>query len=108
NGDGKLTLNGRPLEEYFPRVVDQRAVRAPLEATGAGKTYDIFITLKGGGLSGQSGAAKLGIARALAKADEALVPALRENDLLTRDGRMKERKKPGQKGARKKFQWTKR
>lgn len=107
-GAGVLTINSKSIDEYFPLEKDRQSARASLEATEVGSRYDIIITVAGGGISGQADAVKLGIARALVKVDESLLDKLREGSLLTRDSRMKERKKPGQKGARKKFQFSKR
>ena len=107
-GEGKLIINKKELGDYFPREQDRRAVKAPLVAVSAEKTFDIFVNVKGGGITGQSGAALLGVARALKNYDENYLPALRDGGFLTRDSRMVERKKPGQKGARKKFQFSKR
>lgn len=107
-GDGKLIINKRPCDEYFLIEVDRQAVRSPLQATDTVGRWDIYANVNGGGPTGQAGAVMLGLARALAKADSTLEPALRENGLLTRDSRMKERKKYGQKGARKRFQFSKR
>jgi small subunit ribosomal protein S9 len=107
-GSGKIIVNRRELDSYFPRDCDKFAVRLPLKTTKSLGKYDIFVNVNGGGLSGQSGATSLGVARALYKSDETLEESLRSAKLLTRDSRMKERKKYGQKGARKSFQWTKR
>jgi small subunit ribosomal protein S9 len=107
-GTGKIIVNRRELDSYFPRDCDKFAVRLPLKTTKTLGKYDIFVNVNGGGLSGQSGATSLGVARALYKSDETLAESLRSAKLLTRDSRMKERKKYGQKGARKSFQWTKR
>lgn len=107
-GDGKIVINKREADEYFVTDNDRQAIRAPLMATDTVGNWDIFVNVNGGGPTGQAGAVMLGLARALAKADSTLEPALRENGLLTRDSRMKERKKYGQKGARKRFQFSKR
>ncbi|MFH1718128.1 MAG: 30S ribosomal protein S9 [Planctomycetota bacterium] len=107
-GSGKFVINKKPLEEYFRRVQDQTAVLAPLKAVDAEKRFDIFINVKGGGTTGQAGASLLGVARALKKYNESYLPALRDGGHLTRDPRMVERKKPGQSGARKRFQFSKR
>ncbi len=107
-GTGKIIVNRRELDSYFPRDCDKFAVRLPLKTTKSLGKYDVFVNVNGGGLSGQSGATSLGVARALYKSDETLAESLRSAKLLTRDSRMKERKKYGQKGARKSFQWTKR
>lgn len=107
-GDGDVTINKYSLEEFFPRETHRAAVLAPLKVTNTMGKYKVFANVEGGGLSGQSGAISLGIARALAKANSEYMDVLREHGLLTRDSRMKERKKYGRKGARKSFQWTKR
>ena len=107
-GDGKLLVNKRELKDYFTREQDRKAVLAPLKAVDAEKSFDVFINVKGGGTTGQAGASLLGIARALKNYDEHFVHALRDNGHLTRDPRMVERKKPGQKGARRRFQFSKR
>jgi len=107
-GDGSLLVNGRQVDDYFTEQKDRRSARSPLVATRQEKAYDIFVNVQGGGLSGQAEAVKLGIARALCRADSSLEPTLREGKFLTRDPRMKERKKYGQKGARKRFQFSKR
>ncbi|HCG76505.1 MAG: 30S ribosomal protein S9 [bacterium (Candidatus Ratteibacteria) CG_4_10_14_3_um_filter_41_18] len=108
SGKGKIEINGKKLEEYFPNEFLQQRMMKPLEVTGNKENFDSFCRVSGGGISGQADALKLGIARALVKQDEKLREILRKNGLLTRDPRMKERKKYGQKGARKKFQFTKR
>ncbi len=107
-GDGKLIVNKKELKDYFVREQDRKAVLAPLTAVDAEKTFDVFINVKGGGTTGQAGASLLGIARALKKYDENYLQALRDGGHLTRDPRMVERKKPGQRGARRKFQFSKR
>ena len=107
-GEGKMLINKKELADYFPRVQDQNSVVSPLKAVEAEKVFDIFINVKGGGQTGQSGASKLGIARALRNYDENYIQVLRDGGYLTRDSRMVERKKPGQKGARKRFQFSKR
>ena len=107
-GSGKMVVNKKELNDYFKRTQDQNAVMAPLKAVQAEKIFDIFINVKGGGTTGQSGASLLGIARALKRYDESFLPALRDGGHLTRDPRMVERKKPGQRGARKRFQFSKR
>ena len=107
-GDGKLKVNKKELKEYFVREQDRKAVLSPLVSVGAQKSFDIFINVKGGGTTGQAGASLLGIARALRKYDASLVQALRDGGHLTRDPRMVERKKPGQRGARRRFQFSKR
>jgi len=107
-GDGKLLINKKQLNDYFRREQDIKAVLAPLKAVDAEKAFDVFINVKGGGITGQAGASLLGIARALKKYDENYVQALRDGGYLTRDPRMVERKKPGQRGARRRFQFSKR
>ena len=107
-GTGEVRINHRSFEDYFPREALRLAVRSPLLLTRELGKYDVFVNVDGGGLSGQAGAVKMGIARALALIDEAHRVALRAAGLLTRDSRMKERKKYGLKKARKRFQWTKR
>lgn len=107
-GKGKLLINKREVDDYFSQERDRQSARSPLVATNQLKAYDIFVNAKGGGPTGQAEAVKLGIARALRKADPSLEPMLREARLLTRDPRMVERKKYGQKGARKRFQFSKR
>lgn len=107
-GNGKIFVNENELDRYFTIDRDRTQVRAPLKATKTTGDYDVLVNVKGGGITGQAGAISLGIARALCKADVSLADSLRQEGLLTRDSRMKERKKYGQKGARKSFQWTKR
>jgi len=108
SGKGKININGESSEKYFPREILQRVVKQPLEVTESAKKYDIIANVKGGGKSGQAGAVRHGVARALVKVDSSLRQPLREAGFITRDPRMKERKKYGQKGARKKFQYSKR
>ena len=107
-GTGTILVNERPYEQYFPREILQLAIRAPLLLTHQLGKYNVIVNVVGGGLSGQAGAIRLGIARALAQLDGANRAGLRGAGLLTRDPREKERKKYGRKGARKQFQWTKR
>lgn len=107
-GKGVITINGRTLDNYFPRETDRILIKQPLEAVNMLEKFDIFANINGGGTTGQAGALRLGISRALALADETTKPQLRKEGFLRRDPRMKERKKYGQKGARKRFQWTKR
>lgn len=107
-GEGKITVNGRGLTEYFGRETLVLAVREPLEATESVDKFDIEATADGGGINGQAGAVRLGIARALIKLDERFHPLLKARGLLTRDPRMKERKKYGLAGRRKRFQFSKR
>ena len=107
-GDGAIVVNDRPLEEYFARPDDVLRLKEPLRATATENRFTVSVKVKGGGMSGQAGAVRLGIARALLKADPDLRPILRKGGLLTRDARAKERKKPGLKRARKAPQYTKR
>ncbi|HUU20866.1 MAG TPA: 30S ribosomal protein S9 [Sedimentisphaerales bacterium] len=107
-GKGKLMVNKKELKDYFVREQDRKAVLAPLVTVDAEKSFDIFINVKGGGTTGQAGASLLGIARALKKYDENYLQALRDGGHLTRDPRMIERKKSGQSGARRRFQFSKR
>ena len=107
-GNGKIVINGRPFEKYFLRETDRIIVLQPLALTENAGKFNIAANLAGGGLTGQAGALRLGIARALLIADENYKDIFRKNGYLTRDPRMKERKKYGLKGARKRFQWTKR
>jgi small subunit ribosomal protein S9 len=107
-GSGKIVVNGKPAEEYFPRLALQTSLRQPLEVTDAAGRYDVVATVTGGGVAGQAGAVRHGIARALAVSDETMRSPLHKNGLLTRDPRMKERKKYGRKRARKGFQYSKR
>jgi small subunit ribosomal protein S9 len=107
-GEGKFLINDRALEEYFPREGDRLLISAPLTAAnGAGK-WDIFVNVQGGGLTGQTGAVVLGLARALVKAEPTSEQSLRDQGLLTRDARKVERKKYGRSGARRGFQFSKR
>ena len=107
-GKGKLLVNKKELGDYFTREQDRKAVMAPLKTVEGEKSFDIFVNVHGGGTSGQAGAVLLGIARALKIYDENYIQALRDGGHLTRDSRMVERKKPGQRGARRKFQFSKR
>jgi small subunit ribosomal protein S9 len=107
-GTGQILVNGRTLEEYFPRETLQLQARQPLEAANVSGTFDVHATLTGGGIAGQAGALRHGIARALEKTDGTLRPVLKRNGFLTRDARKKERKKYGQRGARARFQFSKR
>jgi len=107
-GTGQIIVNGRNCEEYFPRVVLNNIVRQPLVDTDTLTSYDITANICGGGTSGQAGALRHGIARALEKIDPALRLTLKQAGYLTRDSRRKERKKYGQKGARARFQFSKR
>ncbi|MFO1487100.1 MAG: 30S ribosomal protein S9 [Verrucomicrobiota bacterium] len=107
-GSGKITVNGRTFENYFPMELQRGTVRQPLTITNTADKYDVKVNVTGGGPIGQAGAVRHGIARALLTADAALRPALKAEGLLTRDPRMRERKKYGQPGARKRFQFSKR
>lgn len=107
-GTGELIVNDRSLEDHFPRLGDRLHLLAPLEATGTKESFNVTVLVRGGGISSQAGAVRHGIARALVKADENLRQMLRRRGFLTRDARMKERKKYGLKRARKAPQYTKR
>lgn len=107
-GKGQITINRKALEEYFPLEILQYQVKQPLLATDTVENYDIVINLDGGGITGQASAARLGIARALCEIDAEMRPTLKKAGFLTRDPREVERKKPGQPGARRKFQFSKR
>ena len=107
-GTGQVVVNGRPMTEYFPREVLHMRIQNPFEVVGAEARWDVSARITGGGVSGQADALRHGIARALEKADETLRPSLKGKGLLTRDARKKERKKYGQKGARARFQFSKR
>ena len=107
-GGDEIVVNRRPLEDYFPTPRQRAHVLTPLEVAGAAGKFGLWITVKGGGLSSQSQAVRHGIARALLDSDPGLRPALKEQGLLTRDAREKERKKYGQRGARARFQFSKR
>lgn len=107
-GSGNITVNGRDAEEFFANPLLMFIVRQPLVATDTLKRYDFVITVTGGGVSGQAGACRLGISRALVEKHPEMQGTLRANGFMTRDSRMVERKKYGQKGARKHFQFSKR
>jgi small subunit ribosomal protein S9 len=107
-GDGKTWVNGRTLEEYFPRAAHRVSALAPLKVAGADGTYDLRVRVHGGGISGQAGAVRHGIARALVEADPELRAALKRQGFLTRDARIVERKKAGLHKARKAPQFSKR
>lgn len=107
-GEGKILINDRPYDAYFPVEQQRASLLAPLEQTGKRNEFDIVIRVNGGGPRGQADACKLGIARALKKMDESLTPGLRDTGMLTRDSRMKERKKYGLRGARRGTQFSKR
>ena len=108
SGVGKIVVNKRAFEEYFPVESIRGYINQPLALTGKVADFDIYANITGGGLMGQAGALRHGIARALEKEDETLRPILKKAGMLTRDSREKERKKPGQPGARKRFQFSKR
>ena len=108
SGSGKITINGRALENYFLVDTQRMHMMQPLVATDTVSKYDVRVNVIGGGPNGQAGAVRHGIARALIEADANLRPALKAQGLLTRDPRMRERKKYGQPGARKRFQFSKR
>lgn len=107
-GPARFTVNGRPVEEYFRNVAWHKAAVEPLSFTQMLDQVEVKAQVKGGGVGGQSGAVRMGLSRALALLNPDLRPALRKNGFLTRDSRMKERKKYGQKGARRRFQYSKR
>jgi len=107
-GEGNVLINKRSVEDYFTEDEDRKSVYAPLEATDTRGQFDIWANVKGGGHTGQAGAVLLGIARALVKAEPDLESTLRSGKYLTRDPRMVERKKYGQRGARRRFQFSKR
>lgn len=107
-GTGNIIVNHKPVDSYFPRETLRMLIRQPLEITGTLNKYDIYALVDGGGLSGQAGALRHGIARALVKLDADLKVRLKKEGLLTRDPREVERKKYGQKKARKRFQFSKR
>jgi len=107
-GTGKINVNGKSFDEYFTTVSMQNTVLKPLEVLNAVKNYDVEAKTSGGGLQGQAGALSLAISRALNEFNEANRPLLKADGLLTRDPRMRERKKPGRPGARKRFQFSKR
>jgi small subunit ribosomal protein S9 len=108
SGSGKIIVNGKPAEQYFPRQALQTILQQPFAAADAAGRYDVVATVIGGGIAGQAGAVRHGIARALARNDESVRSPLHKEGLLTRDPRMKERKKYGRKRARKGFQYSKR
>jgi small subunit ribosomal protein S9 len=108
SGSGKIEVNGKAFDEYFKTIDLQNTVLKPFEVANAQNTFDVFVNTHGGGVTGQAGAVRLAIARALTESNPELRGALKVEGLLTRDPRMKERKKPGQPGARKRFQFSKR
>lgn len=107
-GTGQIVVNGRSLDEYFPRESLRMLVRQPMETVNAVGTYDVAAQIHGGGVTGQAGALRHAIARALEKVDEGMRAPLKRGGFLTRDARKKERKKYGQRGARARFQFSKR
>lgn len=107
-GSGKIVVNNRPLEDYFPVESHREKLLQPLTLTSNRERFDVFVNVRGGGVVGQAEAIRHGLARALVRVDQSLKPTLRAHGLLTRDPRMKERKKAGQPGARKRFQYSKR
>jgi small subunit ribosomal protein S9 len=107
-GKGTWRVNGRELDDYFPRPTHQIRITEPLKLAGVEGLFDVTVRVNGGGLTGQSDAVRLGLARALVKHDEEKRPALRGSGMLTRDPRQVERKKPGRPKARKRFQFSKR
>ena len=108
SGTGQIFINKKPIAEYFRRMTLGLIVRQPLEHVGQLENYDIMVNVCGGGWSGQAGAVKMGIAKCLVQTDDKLKKTLREAGFITRDARKVERKKPGQKKARKRFQFSKR
>ncbi len=107
-GEGKLLVNDRPVDEFFPRPTLKMLLAQPLKVVGVEGKFDVMANVSGGGASGQAGAIRLGIARALVQLDETTRTGLKKAGLLTRDPRVKERKKYGQRGARARFQFSKR
>ena len=107
-GEGKIQVNERSMDDFFPRPTLKMLIAQPLKVVGLEGKYDVNATVIGGGTSGQAGAIRLGIARALVRVDETMRTALKKAGLLTRDPRAKERKKYGQRGARARFQFSKR
>jgi len=107
-GQGKVTINGRELSNYFKSIDQLLQIKKPFTVVGLEGKFDVLASVNGGGINGQAGAISLGISRALLILNPELRATLRKEDLLTRDPRSKERKKYGRKGARRRFQWTKR
>ena len=107
-GKGTLLINGKKVDQYFTELRDRKDVTSPLTVTSTDEKLDVYVNVNGGGFMGQAGAVKLGISRALKAYDPTVEPVLRQHDMLTRDARRVERKKPGQPGARKRFQFSKR
>ena len=107
-GSGKITVNGRDYMEYFPSLRLRKLVEGPLKQVSLSSEYDVFASIRGGGMTGQAGALMMGLGRALVKTSEELKPALSAEGYLSRDSRMVERKKTGKPGARRSFQFSKR
>lgn len=107
-GSGKVLVNNRELNDYFPNERDRKAIFGPLESSQYGGKIDVYVNANGGGATGQTGAIVMGLARAIAKYDQSAEQSMRDGGYLTRDSRMKERKKYGQRGARRRFQFSKR
>ncbi|MCY4399488.1 MAG: 30S ribosomal protein S9 [Gemmatimonadetes bacterium] len=107
-GGGRWSINGRSVEDYFPRPAHRARIEGPLQVADSEGEVDVVVRVNGGGLTGQADAIRMGIARALVVQDEDVRPALRESGMLTRDARKVERKKPGRPKARKRFQFSKR
>lgn len=107
-GNGQIQVNGRPLEDYFPSDMHKMIVKQPLQLTESSDKFDVHATLRGGGVTGQAWALRLGVSRALCDFNQELRGKLKAAGFLTRDARIKERKKYGQPGARKRFQYSKR
>jgi len=107
-GNGQIMVNKRGFEDYFPRETDRITILEPMRVTNTLGKFDVNVKVSGGGSTGQAGAFRLGLSRALVLCESENKPTLKKSKFLRRDPRMKERQKPGQKGARKKFQWVKR
>ncbi len=107
-GTGKITVNGRDYAEYFPSLRLRKLVEGPLKQVDLAAEYDVFASIRGGGMTGQAGALMMGLGRAIVKTSEELKPSLSGEGYLSRDSRMVERKKPGKPGARRSFQFSKR
>ena len=107
-GSGEWSVNGRSLQEYFPRIFHRKRAEEALKVTEYDGQFDVIVRVSGGGVTGQADAVRLGLARAVLEKDEEVRPVLRKNGLLTRDARKVERKKPGRPKARKRFQFSKR
>lgn len=108
DGSGKITVNGKAIEDYFVNDQDRYAITEVLDAAGLTEKVDLIVRVSGGGVTGQSGAVRMGLARAICGHDESCTDTMREGSFLTRDSRMKERKKPGLRGARRGVQFSKR